>query len=83
MGKCPHKKEESVGTFLCGALQKKIKLLLLLFFVNMCFFLQLMKSSIGKTTDHIFIALRVQVFILNYNFFHRFKMPSVLFHWLK
>ena len=60
-----------------------IKLLLLLFFVNMCFFLQLMKSSIGKTTDHIFIALRVQVFILKYIFFHRFKMSSFLFHWLK
>ena len=56
-----------------------IKLLLLLFFVNMCFFLQLMISSIGKTTDHIFIALRVQVFILKYNFFHRFEMSSFPF----
>ena len=29
------------------------------------------------------LHLRVQVFILKYIFFHRFKMSSFLFHWLK
>ena len=52
MGKCPYKKEERGGIIFVWSPSTIIKLLLLLFFVNMCFFLQLIMSSIWKTTDH-------------------------------